>query len=100
MTSYKDKIAELLVEKDVYFGEEESSYIYMYLIVSPQTILAELHKEHLGVVKMKMLAQSHVWWSSINADLEALVKSHPQCLAVKQPLARALLYSWVWLSRP
>ena len=57
-------------------------------MVIPQSlkdvIKAELHKEHLGISKMKALARGHVWWAGIDKELENLVKSCTECAAVKQ----------------
>ena len=38
----------------------------------------------MGITKMKALAQSYVWWISVDKYLESLGKSCPECVAVKQ----------------
>ena len=63
-------------------------------------IKAELHREHLGVSKMKALALNHVWWSGINNELESLAKSCQDCAAVKQSPAKAPLHPRSWPARP
>ena len=60
-------------------------------------IKTELHKEHLGIAKMKALARNHVWWLRIDKDLESLVRSCKDCAAVKQAPAK---YPWTWPNRP
>ena len=47
-------------------------------------IMQELHKEHMGISRMKNLAQDHVWWLGIDKDLENIAKSCSSCAAVKQ----------------
>ena len=76
--TYHSKIAELTVE--------EGCLLWGERVVIPQSlkevVMAEQHKEHLGISKMKALARSHVWWGGIDKELEALAKSCPDCIAV------------------
>ena len=37
-------------------------------------VLAELHKQHPGIVRMKSLARLHVWYPNVDKDVESLVK--------------------------
>ncbi|XP_041376823.1 uncharacterized protein K02A2.6-like [Gigantopelta aegis] len=46
---------------------------------SRKKILEELHEGHIGVVKMKALARSHVWWPGIDKDIELLAKRYVGC---------------------
>ena len=63
-------------------------------------VLQKLHKEHLGITKMKAVAQNHVWWLGIDKDLDCLTKLCSACLTVKQAPAKAPLHPWILLSRP
>ncbi len=65
-----------------------------------ETILAELHRENMGVSRMKALARSHVWWAGLDRDIEALVKACQACLSMKQKPASAPLHPWIWPSQP
>lgn len=42
-------------------------------------VLQELHESHPGIVKMKMLARSYVWWPALDADAENAVKGCIVC---------------------
>lgn len=44
-----------------------------------QAILNDLHVAHLGVVKMKSLARSFVYWPGIDSDIEQAVRSCKDC---------------------
>jgi hypothetical protein len=46
-----------------------------FLQSSRNQVLTELHEGHLGIVKMKSLARSHIWWPKIDKDIEHLAKS-------------------------
>ena len=48
------------------------------------SVLSELHKEHMGVSKMKALACDHIWWPGLSKDIQTLAKSCSTCAAVKQ----------------
>ncbi|KYN29995.1 Uncharacterized protein K02A2.6 [Trachymyrmex cornetzi] len=44
-----------------------------------QPILEDLHAAHLGIVKMKGMARSFVYWPGIDADIERVAKACTQC---------------------
>ena len=46
-------------------------------------VLKQLHCNHPGIARMKGLARGHVWWPSLDKDIETLAKSCQSCLAVK-----------------
>lgn len=52
-------------------------------VVIPDTlkskILTELHLGHLGIVKMKGLARSYIYWKGIDKDIEQMCKSCKSC---------------------
>nr|XP_022900833.1 uncharacterized protein K02A2.6-like [Onthophagus taurus] len=68
-------------------------------IVVPKTlqrrILEESHTAHTGIVKMKALARSYVWWKNIDADIENLTKGCKQCCLYKNnPKAVTQFHTW------
>lgn len=46
-------------------------------------ILETLHASHLGVVKMKGIARSYVWWPGIDKEIENVTKSCSGCSKFK-----------------
>uniref|UniRef100_A0A3B3IN70 Gypsy retrotransposon integrase-like protein 1 n=1 Tax=Oryzias latipes TaxID=8090 RepID=A0A3B3IN70_ORYLA len=63
-------------------------------------VLQELHSAHPGVVKMKSLARSYVWWPNIDAQIESQVKSCHSCQQLQREPRLAPLHPWVWPSSP
>ncbi|KAL4100684.1 hypothetical protein QTP88_020718 [Uroleucon formosanum] len=44
-----------------------------------QQVLNILHKNHPGIVQLKMLARSYVWWPNIDSYIEKYIKCCSQC---------------------
>ncbi|XP_039312438.1 uncharacterized protein K02A2.6-like [Solenopsis invicta] len=57
--------------------------LFEHRIVVPdtlqQSILNDLHAAHVGIVKMKGMARSFVYWPEIDADIERVAKSCAEC---------------------
>ena len=47
-------------------------------------VLQELHSSHMGMVKMKTLARSYVWWPGIDREIEKMTKSCSGCVTYKK----------------
>lgn len=65
-----------------------------------EAVIQELHETHPGIVRMKSLARSYVWWPNITADLEAKVRSCTKCQASRSTPPMAPLHPWEWPQRP
>ena len=63
-------------------------------------VLDELHEGHLGIVKMKALARSYMWWPSIDQSIEDLAKTCSGCQLVQNNPKNAPLHPWEWPARP
>ncbi|XP_041674675.1 uncharacterized protein K02A2.6-like isoform X1 [Drosophila eugracilis] len=65
------------------YGLSYGCLTFEHRIVIPtklrQTILDELHRAHLGVVKMKGIARSFVYWPGIDKDIENTGKACESC---------------------
>ena len=73
-------------------------------VIIPPTLQAEmlneLHATHPGVVKMKALVRSIVWWPNLDKDFEDVVTSCRNCAAHQSLPPVAPLHSWPWASHP
>ena len=57
-------------------------------------ILEELHQGHPGMVRMKALARSFVWWPGIDGDIEEFVKECNPCQRSRPNLPATYLHPW------
>ena len=73
-------------------------------VVIPQKLRArlveELHRDHPGMVKMKAVARSYLWWPGVDRDLEECARSCLSCQAVRNAPTVAPLHPWVWPAKP
>ena len=63
-------------------------------------VLEELHVAHPGVVKMKALVRSHVWWPEVDKAIEETAKSCSACQGTKNLPPKAPLHPWTWGTAP
>ena len=49
-----------------------------------EQVLNQLHTNHMGIEKTKLLAHECVYWPSINADIKKYIKQCPTCLKFQQ----------------
>ena len=63
-------------------------------------MLEELHTGHPGIVRMKELARSYLWWPNVDIQIEQMVRSCASCQQVRKPPAVAPLMPWMWPSSP
>ena len=65
-----------------------------------EKVLSELLQNHPGMFRMNALARSHMWWSNIDLDIEACVRSCDGCQAIKQSIPLTPMQPWTWPDRP
>ena len=64
-------------------------------------VLEMIHSAHNGVVRMKSIARSHVWWPGIDADIEQTAKNCAGCQANNNNNPpTATTHPWQWPSTP
>ncbi|XP_055680279.1 uncharacterized protein K02A2.6-like [Lutzomyia longipalpis] len=73
-------------------------------VVVPKTLqerlLNSLHATHWGMVNMKAIARSYMWWPGIDAQIETKVKQCERCQVVRNSPPRAPLCSDEELHKP
>ncbi len=63
-------------------------------------VLAELHTGHPGVVRMKAVARSYVWWPGIDIQVEQLAKTCQTCQQTQIAPGPSPLHPWKWPESP
>ena len=63
-------------------------------------LLSELHRGHPGIVRMKALTRSYVWWPDLDHQIEESAKSCSSCQVNKHAPAKAPLHPWNWPTAP
>ena len=63
-------------------------------------VLSKLHLNHPGMVRMKSLARLHVWWPSMDDDVEQTVRDCLDCQANQSKSPSKITNPWIWPSRP
>ena len=64
-----------------------------------QQVMDEVHTSHAGIVRMKSLARIHVWWPSIDKDIEELSHGCEICQSMQNKPPPVLLHPWTWPTR-
>lgn len=65
-----------------------------------EAVLHELHYGHVGIVKMKALARSFVYWPKIDSDIESLSRNCSECQHVHREPTKAQTHFWEYPSKP
>ncbi|KAI4887000.1 hypothetical protein NFI96_027939, partial [Prochilodus magdalenae] len=63
-------------------------------------VLDELHTGHPGVVRMKSLARSYVWWPGLDGQVEERCKMCTPCQRCQKSPALTPLHPWPWPTSP
>ncbi|GFV53371.1 uncharacterized protein K02A2.6 [Trichonephila clavipes] len=63
-------------------------------------VLEELHAGHLGMVKMKAIARSFVYWKNIDNDIEEAAKNCVDCARYKADPPKSKVHYWEYPSMP
>ncbi|XP_045455949.1 uncharacterized protein K02A2.6-like [Melitaea cinxia] len=86
------------------FSLQNNCIFYGIRIVIPKKlqpkILEELHTAHMGIVKMKALARSYVWWKNIDINIENMVKQCKRCCLMRKNPTKVPVHSWEYPKEP
>jgi hypothetical protein len=63
-------------------------------------VMDELHGGHLGIVKMKELARSHLWWPGLDQDIESAIGTCDGCQSMKQDAKLTPVHPWEFPEGP
>ncbi|KAL0879388.1 hypothetical protein ABMA27_003149 [Loxostege sticticalis] len=84
--------------KDNEFTIQDDCLFRASRIVIPKslqsTALEELHLAHIGIVKMKLLARSFIYWKNIDRDIENMVHSCRTCRLQQNEPAKVPIHHW------
>lgn len=73
------------------------------IVVPPKlrsNVLEALHEGHMGVVKMKSLVRSYIWWPGIDHQIGEMAKSCSGCQQTQKLPAPAPVHRWEWPTAP
>ncbi|XP_051545274.1 uncharacterized protein K02A2.6-like [Myxocyprinus asiaticus] len=62
-------------------------------------VLAMLHDAHPGIVHMKGLARSYVWWPGMDREVEETVKECKTCQKSRHAPPKAKVHPWEWMTK-
>lgn len=65
-----------------------------------ENVLKILHASHPGVVRMKGLARSYVWWQGLDQQIEERVRCCTTCQETRNAPVQAPIHPWEWTVNP
>ncbi|XP_013925140.1 PREDICTED: uncharacterized protein LOC106551546 [Thamnophis sirtalis] len=93
---FKSRLAELSVQR--------GCLLWGHQVVVPAslrtTVLQQLHHAHPGIVRMKALGRSYVWWPKLDQDIAAHVAGCPKCQSAQALPPKAKPRTWEPPSSP
>jgi hypothetical protein len=90
--------------REAQYTIEDGCIMYGQRVCIPKVyqkqVLAELHEGHLGIVKMKAIARSFVYWKNIDKDIEDAANNCTECAKYKADPSRVKVHHWEYPSSP
>ena len=69
------------------------------VIIPPKfrpVMLRDLHEAHLGIIKMKGIARSYLWWPGLDSEIETMAKSCETCCQIQNNPPLSPLHPWMF----
>ena len=83
---------------------ENSCFLWAGRVIIPMPlrtkVLTEIHDSHPGIVKMKNLARSYLWWCSMNEGIENFSKFCTSSQIHQNMPLKAPMHLWENSQRP
>ncbi|GFR19477.1 uncharacterized protein K02A2.6 [Trichonephila clavata] len=90
--------------REAQYTIEDGCIMYGQRVCVPRkfqkNVLEELHAGHLGIVKMKAIARSFVYWKNTDKDIEDAAKNCVDCARYKADPTKAKVHYWEYPSMP
>ena len=85
-------------------GVEEGCLVWGCRVVVPRVgrdlALQMIHEAHPGIVRMKSLARSYIWWPGLDKDIETCVKKCTICQSSRKDPPSAPIHPWPVPDKP
>ncbi|GFX02958.1 uncharacterized protein K02A2.6 [Trichonephila clavipes] len=90
--------------REAQYTIEDGCIMYGQRVCIPRkfrkNVLEELHAGHLGILKMKAIARSFVYWKNIDNDIEEAAKNCVDCARYKADPPKSKVHYWEYPSMP
>ncbi|XP_062389531.1 uncharacterized protein K02A2.6-like [Sardina pilchardus] len=96
-------LAPFISRKDELTVQQQCLMWGIRVVIPPKLrprVLSELHTGHPGVVKMKAVARSYMWWPGIDAQIEQVSKTCQSCQLTQTAPGPSPLHPWAWPGAP
>ena len=92
------------VQRRLELGVEGGCLLWGCRVVVPprgrKRALQMLHESHPGMVRMKALARSYMWWPGMDKEIEQHVKQCSDCQTTRKDPPPVPLHPWTWPEKP
>ena len=83
---------------------EEGCLLWGLRVIIPvklqDRMIDEIHAEHPGIVRMKQMARSYLWFPQIDNVIESIANSCPTCMSVRKDPPKSPMFPWKYPENP